>query len=95
VLREVREEVSLAGTVTGLVGMYPFGRRNQLIIAYHVVVAGLDVVKQEDEIADYRWVPLAKLVPWNAATGLALHDWMRSRGYDRAPVRFGDHLPSS
>lgn len=92
VLREVAEEVGLAGTVTELVGLYSFARRNQLIIAYHVAVTSREVTLQADEIADYRWIPLERLQPWDAATGLALHDWLRRRGYERTPVRFGEHL---
>lgn len=91
-MREVAEEVGLDGAVTGLVGLYPFARRNQLIIAYHFLATSRDVVKQPEEIADFRWVPIERLTPWDAATGLALLDWLRSRGYERTPVRFGEHL---
>ncbi len=38
--REVKEETALVATRTELIGVYDFPRRNQVIIAYHVVAEG-------------------------------------------------------
>lgn len=90
VLREVKEELGLAGEVAGFVGHYRFQRMNQLILAYHVRAAGS--ITLDAELAEYRRVPPPELRPWPGATGDALRDWMLARGlhplpYDDEPLR--------
>ena len=77
VLREVLEELGLEGTLGQLVGVYPFKRMNQVIIAYHVAVTG--DVTLGDELADYKLVPITKLKPWPMGTGKAVSDWLENR----------------
>ena len=59
------------------VGLYPFARTNELIIAYHVPAQG--EVRLNDELADYRRIAPEKLKPWDFGTGLALRDWLKTR----------------
>lgn len=80
IIREVMEETSLQAVSTELIGVYPFERKNELIIAYHVVAQG--EVMLSEELVDFRLIEPARLKPWPAATGLALADWMRRRGLD-------------
>ncbi|MDD3761909.1 MAG: NUDIX domain-containing protein [Nevskiales bacterium] len=80
VLREVEEELGLQGSDPGFIGHYRFERMNQLIIAYHVVAHGR--IELGEELSEYIRVPFDKVRYWPAATGLALRDWLRSRGYD-------------
>ena len=80
VLREVGEELGLQGRDPAFIGHYTFERMNQLIIAYHVPAEGRIVLGEE--LAEYRHVDPAAATYWPAATGLALRDWLRSRGYD-------------
>lgn len=89
VMREVHEELNLRARAPTLIGHYTFERMNQLIIAYHVPADG--VVKLGDELVDYRAIEPAKLRPWPAATGLALRDWMVSRGH-MPPLSLDDIL---
>ena len=77
VVREVREELSLDATAVHFVGLYPFERRNELIIAYHVPAKG--EVRLNEELADYRRIVPEKLRPWDFGTGLALRDWLARR----------------
>ncbi len=77
VAREVKEELNLDAKATSLVGLYPFERKNELIIAYHVEAAG--VITLNEELVDYRAIKPARLRPWKFGTGLALADWLRSR----------------
>ena len=77
VVREVKEELSLEATGVNLVGLYPFERRNEVIIAYHVPASG--EIRLNEELADYRRIAPEKLKPWAFGTGLALRDWLRSR----------------
>jgi NADH pyrophosphatase NudC (nudix superfamily) len=80
VAREVREETSLEVVSHSLVGVYDFQRMNQVIIAYHVVAQG--EVRLSPELAEYRLYALEDVRCWRAGTGLALAEWLRSRGHD-------------
>lgn len=77
VAREVKEELSLDAIGVHFVGLYPFERRNELIIAYHVPAKG--EVRLNEELADYRRIAPEKLKPWDFGTGLALRDWLEAR----------------
>jgi len=79
VAREVKEELSLDATAVHFVGLYPFERRNELIIAYHVPAQG--EVRLNEELADYRRIVPEKLRPWDFGTGLALKDWLARRAF--------------
>lgn len=80
VRREVKEELDLDAMASKLVGVYPFERKNELIIAYHVQAIG--TVRLNEELAEYRAIEPARLRPWKFGTGLAMADWMRSRGLE-------------
>lgn len=74
VLREVKEELGLEGTLVELVGVYPFEPRNELIIAYFVRTAG--TVTLNEELAAYKLIPREKLRAWPLGTGLAVQAWL-------------------
>lgn len=76
--REITEETRLATESLELIGLYPFERMNQLIIAYHARCRG--EIRLNEELTEYILVPPAKLKPWPAGTGLAVRDWMQRRG---------------
>lgn len=76
-LREVKEEVGLEGEITSFVGLYPFAKMNQLIVAYHVRATG--TVELGDELESVKRVPVEKLKPWPFGTGLAVRDWLAAR----------------
>lgn len=77
VLREVEEELGLTGTVQSLIGLYPFARMNQIIIAYHVLAAG--TVRLGSELRAVKHVAPEKLRAWDFGTGLAVRDWLARR----------------
>jgi len=77
VRREVKEELDLDATAAHFVGLYPFARRNELIIAYHVPATG--AVRLNEELADYKRIAPERLRPWDFGTGLAVADWLRAR----------------
>jgi NAD+ diphosphatase len=83
IAREIKEETNLDATAVELVGVYEFMRKNELIIAYHVVATGQ--INLSEELLEYRLVPPAKLKPWRAGTGYAVADWLTRRGL---PVEF-------
>ena len=77
VLREVEEELGLVSDHAELIGLYPFARMNQLIMAYHVKARG--EVRLGDELDEFRVIPVEKLKGWNFGTGLAVSDWIAGR----------------
>jgi NAD+ diphosphatase len=79
-LREVKEELNLDGTSATLIGAYGFEQMNQVIIAYHVPADG--TVTLNEELDDFRHVPLHECKVWPAGTGFALRDWLRSKGIE-------------
>jgi NAD+ diphosphatase len=79
-LREVKEELDLVGTAATLIGVYPFEQMNQVIIAYHVPANG--AVTLNHELDDFRHVRPAECYAWSGGTGLALRDWLRSKGFE-------------
>jgi NAD+ diphosphatase len=80
VAREVKEELDLDVVESHLVGVYPFERKNELIIAFHVEAEG--AIRLNEELADVRAIAPERLRPWKFGTGLALADWLRGRGLD-------------
>ena len=82
VLREVKEEVGLDAAAPGLIGVYPFARMNQVILAYHVATTGQ--ITLGEELVDYKLVEPAQCGAWRAGTGWALRDWLRARGHEPA-----------
>jgi hypothetical protein len=53
---------------------------NQVIIAYHVPANG--IVSLNEELDDFRHVPLTECKAWSGGTGFALRDWLRSKGFE-------------
>lgn len=88
VAREVKEETNLDVVETNLIGNYIFERKNEIMLCYHVIAKG--EVKLSPELIDYRRYQPHELRPWPRATGFAVADWMKSRGY---PVQFIDRPP--
>lgn len=79
VQREVSEETGLRPLGAHFIGHYTFERMNQLIIAYHVPAEG--EVQLNEELAEWKHVGFEHAEYWPAATGLALRDWLRGRGF--------------
>lgn len=77
VIREVREELGLDGTIAGFVGYYSFFEMNQLILAFHVNASGRVVLGEE--LAEVRYVSPGRLRPWPFGTGYAVKDWLEKR----------------
>jgi NAD+ diphosphatase len=78
VVREVKEELGLEVVESHLIGNYIFERKNEVMLCYHAIARG--TINLGAELAEYRRVKPEKLRPWKRATGLAVADWMRSRG---------------
>ena len=77
VAREVKEELGLDVTTVELIGVYPFARKHEVIIAYHVVAGG--EIRLNEELAEFRLIAPEKLKAWDFGTGLAVGDWLARR----------------
>ena len=89
IAREIAEETGLRTTALKLVGVHEFLRMNQVIITYHALCEG--EVELSPELAEYKLFRPEDTLCWRAGTGLALADWLRSRGLE---PRFAE-LPSA
>jgi len=83
VIREVAEELGIAARITTFIGAYGFARKNQLLLAYHLVGDG--DIQLNEELAEYFHVDKAEAQYWPGGTGLAVRDWLRTQGYDPQP----------
>jgi len=77
VVREVREELGLEVSALALIGVYPFSRKHEVIIAYHVLADG--AIRLNEELAEFRLIAPEKLKAWDFGTGLAVGDWLARR----------------
>ncbi|MFO1344991.1 MAG: NUDIX domain-containing protein [Rhodocyclaceae bacterium] len=77
VMREVKEELDLDASALSLIGAYPFERKNEIILAYHVQAAG--EIALNEELAEFRLISPEKLRAWDFGTGLAVRDWLARR----------------
>ncbi|MDR2240273.1 MAG: NUDIX domain-containing protein [Zoogloeaceae bacterium] len=77
IAREVKEELGLDTLSASLIGVYPFQRRNEVILAYHVTAHG--EIALNEELSEFRLIPPQKLRPWDAGTGMAVRDWLSRR----------------
>jgi len=77
VAREVREELGLDAVAVTLIGVYPFARKHEVIIAYHVLACG--EIRLNEELAEFRLIAPEKLKAWDFGTGLAVSDWLSHR----------------
>lgn len=83
IVREVAEELGIQTRITSFVGAYGFARKNQLLLAYHLIGEG--EITLDPELVDYFHVEKAEAEFWPGGTGLAVRDWLRSQGYDPQP----------
>jgi NAD+ diphosphatase len=81
VLREVKEELGLGGTIKELIGLYSFFQKNQLIIAYAIEASG-DIITGE-ELAEVKIVEPERIKPWAFGTGPAVSDWLKKHNSGR------------
>jgi len=75
--REVAEELGLAAVGAHLIGTYPFARKNEVIMAFHVPAEG--EMQLNEELAEVRLIVPEKLKAWDYGTGLAVADWLLRR----------------
>lgn len=78
--REIAEETSLQVGSLSLVGVHEFTRMNQVIITYHAVASG--PVLLSPELVEYKLLAAEQVKCWPMGTGLALAQWLRTRGLE-------------
>ncbi|MDA3921422.1 MAG: NUDIX domain-containing protein [Salinisphaera sp.] len=80
VVREVAEELGIESTITTFIGAYGFARKNQLLLAYHLIGEG--EIALNEELAEYFHVAKDAAEYWPGGTGLAVRDWLRTQGFE-------------
>ncbi|MBS0153518.1 MAG: NUDIX domain-containing protein [Nitrospira sp.] len=78
--RELDEELGLTAESVRFIGHYPFGMKNQFLIAYALRTLG--ELKLSDEIAEVRAVPLNEVEKYDFGpfelTRIIVHDWIKA-----------------
>lgn len=83
VVREVAEELGIDATITTFIGAYGFARKNQVLLAYHLIGDG--EIQLNEELVEYFHVDKDAAEYWPGGTGLAVRDWLRDQGFDPQP----------
>lgn len=91
IVREVKEELNLDGEVRELVGLYPFQRKNQIIMAFHVVTKPGEITLNE-ELDEYKALDPKQVRYWPAGTGWAIKDWLEARGHTPREIDMSPQL---
>lgn len=86
IAREIKEETNLDVLSLSLVGVADFQRMNQLIVTYHAVAEG--EISLSPELVEYKLLDPQDVKCWPAGTGLALAQWLRSRGIEPQFIEF-------
>lgn len=85
-IRETEEELGLKASYAEFIGFELFDGKgingqefNQLIIGFHVSVDG-EIRLDENELDEFKIIPLDKIQGWGTATGKLLGRWAELRG---------------
>ena len=95
VAREVMEEVALEAVSVKLLGAYPFARKNEIIIGYHVQARG--EIRLNEGLPNIAWSAPSSCAPgprppgWRCATGCSPAAWW-CRDRRGQPVRACGYL---
>lgn len=79
VVREVSEELGINAEIRTFIGAYNYARKNQLLLAYHLI--GNGKITLNEELDEWFHVAKADAEYWPGGTGQAVRDWLRSQGY--------------
>ena len=72
--RETKEELGLDSISTAFLGVYPFARANQIIIAYHIFAKG--EVKLNEELDQFKIVQKEDLFGWRDTGRFEVEKWL-------------------
>lgn len=73
-VRETLEELGLVAIATSLIGIYPFKKANQIVIAYHIQATG--TVCLNDELDDFIIVKKEDLIGWTETGRFEVGEWL-------------------
>ncbi|RAV98938.1 NUDIX domain-containing protein [Pseudochryseolinea flava] len=74
-IRETKEELGLDTDQITFIGMYPFVKTNQLLIAYHIMASGEVMIN--DELDDFKVVQKDVLHGWRDTNRFEVAQWLQ------------------
>lgn len=72
--RETKEELGLEATQINIIGLFPFSRAGQIIIAYHIIANG--DIKLNEELDDYKIVQKNELRGYSKSGTFEVQEWL-------------------
>ena len=80
IIREVKEELNLDVDVSELIGIYSFHLKNELLIIFKCIPKATPInIKLNNELEDFKLVPIHRLKPWPHSTGEAVKDYLTKK----------------
>lgn len=72
--RETKEELGLDTIETNFIGVFPFSKVNQIIIAYHIVATGQ--IELNEELDEYKIVQKDELLDYSKNHKFEVQEWL-------------------
>ena len=72
--RETKEELGLDTVETNFLGIFPFAKANQIVIAYHVVASG--EIELNEELDEYKIVQKTDLLDYKKNNRFEVQKWL-------------------
>lgn len=72
--RETKEELGIDFISTSLLGVYPFLKANQIVIAYRIFARG--EIKLNEELDEFKIIQKEQLFGWTDTGQFAVGEWL-------------------
>lgn len=72
--RETKEELGLETLETNFLGIFPFQRANQIVIAYHIVATG--EIHLNEELDEFKVVQRTDLLEYTKNSKFEIQEWL-------------------
>lgn len=72
--RETKEELGLDTIATNFLGVFPFPKANQIVIAYHIIAKGQ--IELNEELDEYKIVQKAELLDYSKNNKFEVQEWL-------------------
>ena len=72
--REMKEELGLDAIKTNFLGVFPFAKANQIVIAYHIVAKG--TIQLNEELDEFKIIQKTDLLSYKKRNQFEVQEWL-------------------